>query len=339
MFTQRAAGRVFDFNREVKLTPAWRSRTMVSVAVGEGDAVYVVNRGTDYHPNLPWNHAMRGNRLSKITVGTEVDDEQFLAQFGTDGDSPGQFTWPVAVALDSQENGYVTDEWLNRVSIFDKEGQFLGFWGKGGSGEGEFDGPSGIAFDRNEELFIVDSRNHRVQRYTKQGEFLGQWGKEGSGPGEFNKPWGLTIDRSGAIYVADHKNHRVQKLSPDGEMLASFGSYGSADGQLNRPSDVAVDPDGDIYVCDWANDRVQVFAADGQFITSLLGDANELSKVAMTQASSNPETMKELRETTRPELLGRFSFPTGATFDTVKQRLIVTDSQRGRLQIYDKSME
>ena len=88
MFTQRAAGRVFDFNREVKLTPAWRSRTMVSVAVGEGDAVYVVNRGTDYHPNLPWNHAMRGNRLSKITVGTEVDDEQFLAQFGTDGGFP-----------------------------------------------------------------------------------------------------------------------------------------------------------------------------------------------------------------------------------------------------------
>ena len=213
MFTQKVAGRVFDFNREVKLTPAWRSRTMVSVAVGEGDAVYVVNRGTDYHPNLPWNHAMRGNRLSKITVGTEVDDEKFLAQFGTDGDSPGQFTWPVAVALDAQENGYVTDEWLNRVTIYDKEGQFLGFWGKGGSGEGEFDGPSGIAFDRNGELYIVDSRNHRVQRYTKQGEFLGQWGKEGSGPGEFSKPWGLTIDRTGAIYVADHKNHRVQKLS------------------------------------------------------------------------------------------------------------------------------
>ena len=77
----------------------------------------------------------------------------------------------------------------------------------------------------------------------------------------------------------------------------------------------------------------------GQFITSLLGDANEMSKVTMTQASSNPETMRELRETTRPELLGRFSFPTGVTFDTQKQRLIVTDSQRGRLQIYNKSME
>ena len=339
MFTQRASGRVFDFNREVKLTPAWRSRTMVSVVVGEGDAVYVVNRGTDYHPNLPWNKAMRGNRLSKITVGTEVDDEEFIAQFGTDGDSPGQFTWPVAVALDSDENGYVTDEWLNRVSIYSKDGEFLGHWGVGGSGEGEFDGPSGIAFDRNEDLFIVDSRNHRVQKYTKDGKFLGQWGKEGSGPGEFNKPWGLTIDGNGDLYVADHKNHRVQKLSPEGTPLAVFGSFGSGEGQLNRPSDVAIDSDGDVYVCDWANDRVQVYAPDGRFIISLLGDARELSKVAMTQASSNPETMRELRETSRPELLGRFSFPTGVTYDPVKKRLLVTDSQRGRLQIYDKAME
>ncbi len=32
----------------------------------------------------------------------------------------------------------------------------------------------------------------------------------------------------------------------------------------------------------------------------------------------------------------RFSFPTGITFDPAKNRLIVTDCQRGRLQIYNK---
>ena len=290
MFTQRVAGRVFDFNREVRMTPAWRSRTMVSVAVGEGDAVYVINRGTDYYPNLPWNQGMRGNRLSKIMVGNVPDDEEFVAQFGKDGDSPGEFTWPVAVALDSQENAYVTDEWLNRVSIFDKEGNFLRLWGK-----------------------------------------------EGDGEGEFESPWGITIDQHGDVYVADHNNHRVQKLSPDGQLMATFGSYGDGEGQLNRPTDVAVDPDGDVYICDWANDRVQVFGPDGEFLTSLLGDAQEMSEAARATSETNPEAIKLLREARRPELIGRFSFPTGITFDPEKHRIIVTDSQRGRLQIYDKS--
>jgi len=336
MFTQRVAGRVFDFNREVKMTPAWRSRTMVSVAVGENDAVYVINRGTDYYPNMPWNQGMRGNRLSKIIVGNVPDDEEFVAQFGKDGDSPGEFTWPVAVALDRQENAYVTDEWLNRVSIFDKEGNFLRLWGKAGDGEGEFNGPSGIAFDQQEDLYIVDSRNHRVQKYTKDGGFLGQWGKAGSGAGEFDSPWGITIDQHGDVYVADHNNHRVQKLSPAGQPLATFGSYGDAEGQLNRPTDVAVDLDGDVYICDWANDRVQVFGPDGEFLTSLLGDALEMSEAARATSETNPEAMKLLREARRPELIGRFSFPTGITFDPEKHRIIVTDSQRGRLQIYDK---
>ena len=39
--------------------------------------------------------------------------------------APGEMIWPAGIALDSQENVYVTDEWLNRVSVFDKDGNFL----------------------------------------------------------------------------------------------------------------------------------------------------------------------------------------------------------------------
>ena len=60
-----------------------------------------------------------------------------------DGDA--QLIWPVGIALDRQNNIYVTDEWLNRVSIFDKDGSLLGLWGSSGDGDGEFNGPSGIA--------------------------------------------------------------------------------------------------------------------------------------------------------------------------------------------------
>jgi DNA-binding beta-propeller fold protein YncE len=36
--------------------------------------------------------------------------------------------WPAGIALD-RDNVYVTDEWLNRVSIFNKDGAFLRDWG------------------------------------------------------------------------------------------------------------------------------------------------------------------------------------------------------------------
>ena len=335
MLTQVVAGRVFDFSHEVRGNN-WGTRPPVALAVGEGDAVYVANRGLDYFPNVHWNRTIRGNRFSKLTIGKAPDDDGLVGEFGKDGDAPGEFIWPAGLALDSQENVYVTDEWLDRVSIFDKEGNFLRMWGSAGDDEGEFNGPSGIAIDQQDELYIVDSRNHRIQKFTKDGQFLGTWGSFGAAGGEFDSPWGITIDGQGFIYVADHKNHRVQKFTPEGHLVATFGGYGSGDGELNRPSDVAVDPDGDVYVSDWANDRVQVFGADGRFVTSFLGDAQVMSKSARMTVETNPETMKRIREMRNPEIIGRLSMPTAVAFDAKKDRLIVADSQRGRLQLYDK---
>jgi DNA-binding beta-propeller fold protein YncE len=182
----------------------------------------------------------------------------------------------------------------------------------------------------------VDSRNHRVQKFNTDGALLSEWGKLGSGEGEFDSPWGIAADSEGFIYVADHKNHRVQKFTASGEFAASFGSHGSGRGELDRPSGVAVDSDGDVYICDWSNDRVQVFGADGRFITSLRGDARELSHWAKMTVSANPDAVRRRREVRDPQVEWRFSLPTGLVFDTANQRLIVADTQRQRLQIYNK---
>ena len=338
MVTQLVAGRVFDFSRVVGRTAflGMGFTQPVAVAVAGEDLVYVLNRGWEVASNVPWNRTHGGIRVGMLTIGDELGDEEFLGDFSKGGDAPGELIWPAGMALDSQGNVYVTDEWLNRVSIFDSQGNFQEMWGSEGTNEGKFRGPSGIAIDQKDDLYIVDSRNHRVQKFSKDGGFLAQWGGLGSAAGELDSPWGITIDHQGDIYVADHKNHWVQKFSPDGRPLAEFGSYGTGRGQLNRPSDVAVDPDGDVYVCDWANDRVQVFGPDGRFVTSFLGDAQELSKWARMTLEASPDAVKRRREVPNIEVEWRFSFPTGVTFDAARNRLIVTDCQRGRLQIYNK---
>ena len=246
MVTQIVAGRVYDYSHSVGRGAAsgMGFNLAIDLALGQDDVVYVLSRGAEFVTAVPWDRTARGSRVSTITIGAEPGDEEFISEFGKYGSEEGQLIWPAGLALDRQENLYVTDEWLNQVLTFDREGNLLARWGSSGDGDGQLNGPSGIVFDQADNAYIVDSRNHRIQKFSNSGVFLAKWGTLGSGEGQLDTPWGITIDHEGFVYVADHKNNRVQKFTAEGEFLATFGSYGSSRGQLNRPSDVAVDPDG-----------------------------------------------------------------------------------------------
>ncbi len=331
MLTTVAAGRVYHFSHAVGQSlvagPGFHFPT--ALAIGKDNVVYVVNR-SDENNFSP--------RVSKITIGAP-DEEEFICEFGRYGEEDGQLIWASSLALDREENVYVADEWLHRVSIFDKDGNFLDKWGTLGAGNGELNRPSGMAFDREDNLYIVDSMNNRIQQFTKEGTFLAKFGEEGSGEGQFNLPWGITIDINGDIYVADWQNHRVQKFSPDGTFLASFGTFGTGVGELNHPTDMTVDGEGDVYVCDRANERVQIFGPDGEFITSLVGDAQQLSKWAKQRVADNSDIQKARRRVRSLEQEWRFSYPTGVAFDDAEDRLFVSDCCRSRLQIYVKDKD
>ena len=306
----------------------------IASACAAGDKVYVLNRQFEEVLDVPWNKAALYAEVCSFIMPTMPGAEEYLGTFSKYGDSDGELIWPVGIAVDSDENIYIADEWMNRISIFTNSGHFLRNWST--QGDGEFNRTSGIALDLNDDVYVVDSLNHRVRKFTKDGGYILQFGSFGDGPGELNAPWGVAVDDEGSVYVADHKNHRVQKFDANGEFVASFGSYGKGKGQLNRPSDVAVDPDGDVYVCDWGNDRVQVFASDGRFIASFIGDAQQLAKGHQQQVDANPDVIKARRRAYTLEPEWRFALPTGVTFDVESSRLIVADSQRSRVQIYNK---
>jgi DNA-binding beta-propeller fold protein YncE len=260
-------------------------------------------------------------------------DDQDLGTLSGYGSDDGKLTWPVAITADADENLYVTDEYLNRVTILNSDGEFVAKWGESGSGEGQLDRPAGIAFDPDGNLVVVDSMNHRVQKFTKDGKYLTSWGSFGTGDGEFNMPWGVTVDELGDVYVADWRNDRIQKFNADGRFAMSIGRSGSDDGEFNRPTDVAVDADGDIYVADWGNDRVQQFNAEGQYIYKFLGDAT-LSKVARDYMMTNaaPNRLREMAKLERQKYLRK---PMGVVADS-EGRLLIADNGSYRLQVYTK---
>ena len=218
--------------------------------------------------------ASRSNTTALEIVGIQMVSRkhEFFGQLGKHGREPGQMITPSAVALDSDDNLYMADDSLQRVTVYDREGQVLRTWGTKGTGDGEIDGPSGLLFDGDDNLLLVDHRNHRVQRFTKGGEFLDKWGTFGDGDGQFNLPWGIAQDSQRNVYVADWRNDRIQKFTADGQFIAKYGSSGDGDGQFNRPSGLGVDSQGNMYVADWGNQRVLVLDSDGNFLAKLRGE-------------------------------------------------------------------
>jgi hypothetical protein len=305
-------------------------RNPVAMARGGEDLMYVVSRSYEYRPD--------GKRITICTV-----DEDYIGEFArgvTDvGESEasstdGSLIWPTSLALDQQQNVYVVDEWLNRISIFTKDGEWIGKWGTPGNGDGEIARPSGVAVDEDDNILLVDSGNNRVQKFTKDGKFLAKWGSAGTGDGQFNLPWGIDIDRQGNVYVADWRNDRIQKFAPDGTFLMKLGTSGSGDGELNRPTGVAVDNDGIIHVADWGNDRVQIFSADGRFITKLTGDGT-ISKWGKDKLDANPEMWQERDIAQSLEREKLFWGPVAVEVDD-QGRVFVVESARSRIQIYRK---
>ena len=136
--------------------------------------------------------------------------------------------------------------------------------------------------------------------------------------------------------VCDHKNHRIQEFDLDGGFISSFGDIGTSHKQLNHPSDISIDSDGDIYIADWANNRVQIFDQTGNHLTELKGSAVELSKWQRQYINASPDVYKARRRVASLDPETYFALPISVTFDQSKSRLLAVDSQRWRIQIFNK---
>ncbi|AKB43006.1 PKD domain-containing protein [Methanosarcina vacuolata] len=200
---------------------------------------------------------------------THAETYHFVAKWGSEGSSDGQFSSPCGVVIGPSGNVYVADTSNHRIQEFDSSGSFINKWGSyGSSSNGPFSSPQGVAVDSSGNVYVADTYNHRIVKFDSSGKCLTKWGSEGSGEGQFYYPQGIAVDSSGNVYVADTSNNRIQEFDSNGKYITQLGSEGTGYGELDDPRGVAVDSSGNIYVADTYNNRIQKFDSNGEFLAS-----------------------------------------------------------------------
>jgi DNA-binding beta-propeller fold protein YncE len=205
----------------------------------------------------------------RLYVADPLQHKVFVFDFSTNAftqiESVG---YPTSVALDDQENIYVTDGASKSVRVFDRAGKQLRE-----ITDGSFVRPNGVAIDsKNDRVYVVDTGNseaseQNVKVFNRSGRRVSAiGGAPGADFGQFSYPTFVTVDALGNVYVSDTLNSRVQKFDAHGNFVTSFGKAGSNWGDFERPKGVAVDNFGNVYVVDSSWSNVQIFNPKGQIL-------------------------------------------------------------------------
>ena len=185
------------------------------------------------------------------------------------GSKPGEVHQPAGIAVDANQQVYVTDGEKHCVQEFSSDGTLLAEWGQHGSRSGEFDRPAGIAVTSDGTVYVADPGNARIQRFTTKGAFLGAWGHHGSKPGEFVQPTYVAVNASGDVFVAEHAGQRVQRFDATGSLVSVWNAVGPARKTASGTiAALACDRTGYVYTATREPCEVLKFNRDGLYIDS-----------------------------------------------------------------------
>ena len=118
--------------------------------------------------------------------------------------------------------------------------------------------PVGVSCDEEGKMYVCDTNQNCIKVLSAQGKLLYSFGDNDTSH-KLGQPNSICVDGE-FVYVTDWGyNHCVSVFTKQGKFITSFGKEGCDDGQFNCPAGLAIDSDGVLYVCDYYNCRIQVF--------------------------------------------------------------------------------
>lgn len=175
------------------------------------------------------------------------------------------------LAIDSQDNYYVSDSGNAVITKYDSQRQPLLTWGGKGNADGRFAeklGVGDIALDSANNLYVIDKGNYRIQKFDSNGNFLAKWGNQGSAPDQFAAPSKITVSDQGRVYVWDAP--AVKVFDTTGRFQGLVGTDVTGSTRLNGANGLTVDAAGNLYVAGNSPQQIFKFSPQGALISNLV---------------------------------------------------------------------
>ena len=185
---------------------------------------------------------------------------EFVGQWGSQGDQPGQLNDPVGPAIDVAGRVYLASRGKGSVDKFAPNGVPLL----------SFDypllhGTSGIAVDRGGGIYVADLRAGRMQIFFPQGDLLR--GFQIVPQRDWQGPFGFSVDAEGRVFVPDPEGGRIRVLDSRGRMERSWEIPVISPDQRRCPAITAA-ANGFVYAGDACSGSIAKFTPDGQQVTA-----------------------------------------------------------------------
>jgi len=206
------------------------------------------------------------------------------------------FAHPSSIAIDSNDNLYVSDGDNKRIRKVTQSGVVTTVAGSGPSGpyisvapvdgpalSAVISGPGDLAFDSQGILYFTDGTSIRKIASNGTVTTIAGGSTVGSADGvgsaaSFNAASGLVFDSvRGYFYVVSWGDNLIRKVTPDGVVttFAGTGSKGSQDGvgtaaSFYEPSAITIDQGGNLYVTDEYNNMIRQITPSG-LVTTISG--------------------------------------------------------------------
>jgi DNA-binding beta-propeller fold protein YncE len=151
---------------------------------------------TDVQQHKVYVFNLKGEKLLEIAAGSTKED---------------LFKAPNAVAIDKDENIFISDSGNQRILVYDKTGKYISTinGSKDGKGSSVFVNPRGIGIDSRGILYVVNNLSHMIYGYNAKGEEVFTFGTMGDQNEQFYLPNGLFVDENDRVYITDTLNSRV----------------------------------------------------------------------------------------------------------------------------------
>ena len=234
------SGRILVYDTDNKLLRQW---SMPESSVGKPEGIRVLQDG---------RVAIADTHYHRIVFFSQQGE--LLNMFGSAGEKPGQFTYPVDLLQDPSGFLYVAEYGgSDRIQKFTNDGQFVLEFGGLGTEIGKFQRPSGMVW-LDSKIYVADAINSRVQVFTDQGQPLDvlDWADQGG----LYYPYDIALSPHGQFFFVEYGACRVTVADPAGKLVAQFGHEGRGHHELWTPWALAVSEDNRLFIADTGNRRI-----------------------------------------------------------------------------------